>query len=279
MSHESEIKSGKRFRFGRNWSDFLGELNPEKLRAANKSLRENLSSESLAGKSFLDVGSGSGLFSFCAYELGARVYSFDYDPLSVACAVALRRGCVDGSSRWKIEEGSILDAAFVKSMGQFDIVYSWGVLHHTGDMKTAFENVAGLVNDGGKLYISIYNDQGRVSSRWKVVKQIYCSGVVGRFFISAIFFSYFGFGRLIQALRGGKNPFQSWRAYSLERGMSVVHDWKDWLGGYPFEVAKPELVFDFFKCKGFELDKLKTCGGGLGCNEFVFIKKVAGFFS
>jgi 2-polyprenyl-6-hydroxyphenyl methylase/3-demethylubiquinone-9 3-methyltransferase len=55
--------------------------------------------------------------------------------------------------------------------------------------------------------------------------------------------------------------------------MSRVHDWFDWLGGYPFEVARPEEIFAFYQARGFSLERLKTCGGGLGCNEFVLRKK------
>ncbi len=48
--------------------------------------------ETLAGNSFLDVGSGSGLFSLAAMRLGAdRVHSFDYDPQSVGCTKELKR--------------------------------------------------------------------------------------------------------------------------------------------------------------------------------------------
>jgi 2-polyprenyl-6-hydroxyphenyl methylase/3-demethylubiquinone-9 3-methyltransferase len=57
--------------------------------------------------------------------------------------------------------------------------------------------------------------------------------------------------------------------------MSRLHDWIDWVGGYPFEVAKPEEVFSFYAERGFELENLRTCGGGMGCNEFVFQKRVS----
>ena len=52
--------------------------------------------------------------------------------------------------------------------------------------------------------------------------------------------------------------------------MSAKHDLIDWVGGYPFEVASPEEVFRRIHPLGFELRHLKTCGGGLGCNEYVF---------
>lgn len=73
----------------------------------------------------------------------------------------------------------------------------------------------------------------------------------------------------------GQNPlpFKAWDDKKKNRGMSVWHDLVDWVGGYPFEVAKPEEIFDFYRTKGFTLVRLKTCGGGLGCNEYVFIKK------
>jgi 2-polyprenyl-6-hydroxyphenyl methylase/3-demethylubiquinone-9 3-methyltransferase len=54
------------------------------------------------------------------------------------------------------------------------------------------------------------------------------------------------------------------------RGMSPWRDVVDWVGGLPFEVAKPEEIFEMFQQRGFSLDRLRTCAGGLGCNEFVF---------
>jgi len=129
-----EIARGERFRFGENWKHFLGSLNETRIAEAEKSLKEMLQAEKLSGKSFLDVGSGSGLFSLAAKRLGARVHSFDYDPESVACTMELRRRYFDEDSDWTIEEGSVLDANYIDALGKFDIVYSWGVLHHTGQM-------------------------------------------------------------------------------------------------------------------------------------------------
>src|SRR5262249_43922399 len=131
----------------------------------------------LAGRNFLDVGSGSGLFSLAAMSLGAaKVHSFDYDPHSVACARELRRRFFPDSSQWTVEQGSALDGDYLTRLGQWDIVYSWGVLHHTGDMWNAFRNVRGLVRPRGRLFISIYNDQGDRSRRWTTVKAIYNRG-------------------------------------------------------------------------------------------------------
>jgi len=140
-------------------------------------------------------------------------------------------------------------------------------------MWEALKNVALLVSKGGILFISIYNDQGVCSNRWRSVKHFYCSGRIGRILVLAILIPYFVFRGLISDIIRLKNPFKRYNEYKKSRGMSMFHDWIDWLGGYPFEVAKPEKIFDFYKKENFCLIKLKTCGGGLGCNEYVFIKE------
>src|SRR5713226_6998608 len=155
MRHSEVIPGGERFAFGENWARFLALLDDQRIRDAEESLQSKLEVENLAGKSFLDVGSGSGLFSLAARRLGARVHSFDYDPQSVACTLELRRRYFPDDEEWKIEEGSALDTNYLKSLGTFDVVYSWGVLHHTGAMWQALEHVVGAVAPGGKLFIAI----------------------------------------------------------------------------------------------------------------------------
>src|SRR5919112_4944358 len=103
-TNAAEIARGERFEFGQNWSQFLASVDDERIQQAETSLKEMLEVESLAGKSFLDIGSGSGLFSLAARRLGARVHSFDFDPKSVACAVELRRRYFPGDDAWTIEE-------------------------------------------------------------------------------------------------------------------------------------------------------------------------------
>jgi SAM-dependent methyltransferase len=273
LTHAEELKRGERFEFGQNWANFLKVVDDERIAEAKLSLQRMLGVDRLDGKRFLDVGSGSGLFSLAARMLGARVHSFDFDPKSVACAHELRRRYFPDDIQWHIQEGSVLDREFLAGLGHYDVVYSWGVLHHTGQMNQALNNVAPLVNAGGQLFIAIYNDQGGTSKRWTMVKRLYCNGRVGRIFTRLIFFPYFGAGRFVSDLRFGRNPFTSYGHYRKSRGMSVIHDWEDWLGGYPFEVAKPEEIFDLYRELGFTLERLKTCAGGLGCNEFVFRRR------
>jgi 2-polyprenyl-3-methyl-5-hydroxy-6-metoxy-1,4-benzoquinol methylase len=260
--HAAEVAAGERFRFGANWARFLTTMSEARVAAAEASLREMLGVQTLAGKRFLDIGSGSGLFSLAARRLGAQVHSLDYDPMSVACASELKRRYFADDAAWTIEEASVLDSARMRALGTHDVVYSWGVLHHTGRMYLAFENVVPLVAPGGSLFIAIYNDQGATTRYWTAVKRLYNANVLGRVAMTAVHAPYLaGLRWAVRALthRG-----------AVERGMTVWYDMFDWLGGYPFEVARPEEVFRFFYDRGFVLEQLRTCGGRMGCNEFVF---------
>jgi 2-polyprenyl-6-hydroxyphenyl methylase/3-demethylubiquinone-9 3-methyltransferase len=266
-THRAEVELGARFKFGENWTRFLRGLNEERVVAAERSLQDMLGVQRLDGRSFLDIGCGSGLFSLAARRLGAQVLSFDFDPQSVACAQVLRDRYFAGDDRWRICEGSALDESFMMRLGEHDVVYSWGVLHHTGNMYLGLSLAARAVRSGGLAFIAIYNDQGWLSRYWTAVKRLYNGSTAGRVAMIAWHAPYLFAARAAFRLIAGKGR--------LERGMSIWHDMLDWLGGYPFEVARPEEIFSYFRQRGYSLERVRTCGGRMGCNEFVLRRERA----
>jgi 2-polyprenyl-6-hydroxyphenyl methylase/3-demethylubiquinone-9 3-methyltransferase len=258
-THAREIESGERFAFGENWRRFLAIVDDERIERARTSLESMLGS--IKGQSFVDVGCGSGLFSLAAAQLGARVVSFDFDPQSVACTMELRRRFIPHAD-WRIEIGSALDREYLSRLGKFDIVYSWGVLHHTGNMWGAIEMVSTMVDTDGRFFLAIYNDEGARSHKWRRIKKVYNSlpRALRPIYVAAIAGPYEARAMVRGLLRHGVGPDQ--------RGMDRWRDWVDWVGGYPFEFAKPENVFDFLRGRGFVLERFTTVQGW-GCNQFV----------
>lgn len=267
----------KRFRFGKNWKKFVDQqLNEERIEEAERSLVDFLKGNDIAGKTFLDIGCGSGLFSLVAHRLGAaKVTSFDFDSDSVNTSRMLweKEGC---PKNWTIMEGSILDTEFIQETGLHDIVYSWGVLHHTGQLWEAINNASSLVKQAGLLYIAIYNKadgfafypDGRFgpSSFWTKEKAIYCA--LPSFLQRAVDMSVMGV-LILMYLVTLRNPITQIKNHKQLRGMSWSVDITDWLGGYPYECASVEEVFLYLKTRGFELLNLR-CNNGLLNNEYLF---------
>ncbi len=207
------------------------------------------------------MGCGSGLFSICATSLGAKVRSFDYDSDSVECTKKVFRTHI--KKKALVEKGDILDKPFIQKLGKFDYVYSWGVLHHTGNLNTAMKNIDTLVKKKGKLFISIYNNQGAKSKAWEKIKLIYNKFFFLRPLLLIIFFIFMKLTEFICKIIEKKKEL---------RGVNPFIDLIDWLGGYPFATAKPQEIFNFFRKLGYSLEKIKTVNAKSGCNEFVFMK-------
>ncbi len=246
------------FSFGKNWTDYVkGALSEEKIGAAKKSLLGYLPQEDYKGKVFIDIGCGSGIFSFGALSLGCKkVISFDVDERSVEATRLVKERFSRSAAigRWEIFKGSILDDSLVQDLkGQGDIVYSWGVLHHTGDMRQAIRNAALLVKPNGFFIIAIYNKTAS-SDFWKKFKRFYNL----RFDFMKKVLNYAVFvlvlprriaGSFLKKIKG----LPAEPLFSRERGMSVYYDVVDWLGGYPYEYATFDEMRDFVEGLGFAL--------------------------
>lgn len=270
--YENTYHKKNQFSFGKNWQDFLNQVfSEERVRKAEESLIFFLGGkEKIEGKTFIDVGCGSGLFSLAAYRLGAKeVVSIDVDEFSIECTNKLREKYKE-EKKWEVKKGSALDKDFIGSLGKFDIVYSWGVLHHTGNMYQALENVSILMKEQGIFYLAIYNRSRSwwigTSQFWLSVKKLYNkSGYLGKNIIFGLYFLYF----LLDSIICLKNPFQRMKKFN-RRGMNWYHNVLDWLGGLPYEFAAPYEITNFFAKKSIYSQKIEN-GYGLACVEYLLV--------
>lgn len=272
-------KADVSFSFGQNWRDFLDHaLDADRIDHAKLRLQRALGLGTLDGLTFLDIGCGSGLHSYVAHELGAeRIVSFDVDPFSVACCRQMRKDAGDPEA-WEVFEGSIVDTVLLGRLPQADVVYSWGVLHHTGDMYAAIRNAASLVKPGGRCMIAIYNRveyntfrAWRGSPGWLRLKRAYNrAGWIGKRSLESVFAAK----DILAFLVSFRNPFREIRRYREKRGMSWWYDIVDWLGGYPYEFASAGEIVNFCQRDlGLQLEQLETTSS-IGCHEFLFRRPV-----
>jgi 2-polyprenyl-3-methyl-5-hydroxy-6-metoxy-1,4-benzoquinol methylase len=264
--------------FGKNFEkNLLNRFNEENLAASKSFLSHYLDLKDLAGKTFLDAGCGSGVFSIAAYQMGADVTAFDIEEDALKNLEILKNRFQVDSNHIKSFYSDILDENNLTSLGQFDLVMCWGVAHHTGNLWQAINNISKCVKLNGLIHLGIYNTadnfgfypDGRfgTSRFWKKVKRFYSNratwfqNIIDFFAFLGIFFIYlFSFNNPIKKLKENER-----------RGMSWQSDLKDWLIGHPYEYATPEEVFNFMKERGFVLTKLKT-NNGLLTNNYVFKK-------
>lgn len=227
------------FSFGENWAKYLNALTDSELQHAKDSLQEAFASEGIDGRRFLDLGSGSGLFSYAAHSLGSRtVVSIDVDPNSIACTAFLRKRAGDPAT-WAIAQGSVLDPEFLAGFEPVDRLYSWGVLHHTGAMWQAFDAALALIAPGGSGCIALYNRPRRPRLHMALKRTYNRLPRVLRPLMTALY----GLAQIIRLSVTGQNPITHIRNYGqTSRGMSFWRDLEDWLGGLPYEFAEPAEV-------------------------------------
>ena len=251
------------FSFGENWKDYVETVTEEEVNSAKRDIEEWFGNGFVLGKTAVDIGSGSGIHSLAFYLLEAkRIYSFDADPSSVEATKRLWVK-VESPDKWTVSRGSILDKEFLQFIGQFDIVYSWGVLHHTGAMWEALEKSFSLVKPGGKLLVALYAKGPRYPKDLALKKKYNVASELGKHWMI-----YKRIGRVILSKLGHlENPL-TWNQ-KKRRGMNVYHNIVDWLGGLPYEVASENEVLTFGRKYGFILEQIKVKGEG-GCSIYMF---------
>ena len=260
----------KRFEFGKNWLDFVQRnYSQETVDTSKKHILQFMRREDLRDMSFLDIGCGSGLHSVAAWQAGASpLYSFDYDPNSVVATRYVQEQA-GRPANWHAEQGSVLDEAYMAGLPKFSVVYSWGVLHHTGDVWQAIRNAAGRVAQGGLFYIALYSADVQIDPTpqfWLDVKKKYVSaGWLMRRRMEAWYIWRFMLNRNL-----GNLPafLQRVREHKRNRGMNIFTDIRDWLGGWPMEFVYDAQAIEFCKGLGFKLENIKT---GEACTEFLFV--------
>lgn len=258
------------FEFGENWLSFLDVVTEERIASAVRSLEKLFPDGELQGKRFLDIGCGSGLSMLAALRLGAaEVIGVDIDENSVQAT----RECLNKfapESKWAVSRSSVfeLDSA---NLGLFDIVHSWGVLHHTGDMWQGLQKAVGMMKDDGLLAIALYK-RTPFCGLWRVEKRIYSHSPTA---VQAMMRWLYMLACYSRELGAGRNPFKKQSAsYQQYRGMSQAHDTHDWLGGYPYESASPEEVHAELHKLGLNIVRENLTLGGTGlfgtaCDEYV----------
>lgn len=263
------------FEFGQNWAEYSRTIDEERIANATNNLSRLIGVKSLKDKTFLDIGSGSGIHSYSALKLGAKfVQAVDIDPVSIKTTKTLLSS-KSNFKNWNAEVVSVFDLSD-KIADKFDVVYSWGVLHHTGSMFRAIREASKMVKDDGLLVLALYR-KTLLCPFWKIEKQVFCKlPSFAKKIVSFIYIAFYFLGLIVT----GRSPITHIRNYREKRGMNFYYDVVDWLGGYPYESISFKEMVHFMKSLGFVLvqenaNKAYSLGiFGSGCDEYTFRKSL-----
>jgi 2-polyprenyl-6-hydroxyphenyl methylase/3-demethylubiquinone-9 3-methyltransferase len=269
MNSLAQESGSPSFSFGKNWQDYLNGVTSVHLEDAERDIDYWIGTQALRGKSVIDIGSGSGIHSSRFIKMGAaRVVSLDADVHSVEATRRMWRNLGEPIN-WTVMHGSILDRQFTEDLGTFDIVYSWGVLHHTGAMWEAIENACSMVAKGGLFWISLYAKGPRYPKDLELKRTYNAASSLRKW--SMLWTRILII--MLARLRHLENPLGWNRRRS--RGMDTRHDLIDWLGGLPYEVASEDEVVVFCRRHGLVLERIRVKEEG-GCSIYVFSRATAG---
>ena len=262
------------FDFGENWKNYsYNAISKQKIKEAKKDFKKLFNKIDLKGKTFIDIGFGQGLSLLIAQQLEAKPVGCEINRRCLRALLINQKKFFKKAEKIPVVIGSILDQKTIQKLkkinlkkkdSKFQIVHSWGVLHHSGKMWKAINNAVSLVTENGYLAISIYNKHWS-SPFWHKVKYFYnISPRLIRRLLIFIFYWIIFIGKFIIT---GEDPFK------LKRGMDYYFNIIDWVGGYPYEYASIKEVKKYIELKGFRTIKVIPAQMPTGCNEFVFIKK------
>ena len=269
------FKKNIRYDFGRNWNDFSQNISEEQIEYAENAIKNLI--PVIKGKTVIDIGCGSGLHALAFLRLGAKsITCIDYDENSIKTTSILLKRFYKNKKKYVVKQMDILSSDYLKNLSpnKFDIVYSWGVLHHTGQMFKAIDNTCNLVSENGHLAIALYI-KTKFCRFWSFEKRLYSSLNYLRLFIKIPFFVL-----LLTAYVFKKRhmPWTVLKNYKIERGMSFYYDIDDWLGGYPYESVSHKEIISFLSKKNFLCFKHFNTHNrfglfGSGCGQWIFKRK------